>query len=274
MPKHTANRNKSAVKLQRFIRRRRSANAQSVQLVKTNKRINLLQTKLKSNPNKYGLYHEVYSTALTGYTPLMIQPAGTAGTNSVAWANCFSNNTAAVNANRVRLGKLYIHMQFTCYTEPQPITYSVFHVRLTPKNSVHMVQQFGTALAGITTPTYFIRGASSVLPYSANTEGLVMLNPDYFIIKKRWHFTLTNRQVGIGSSQTTNASSTFKNIDYSFPLNYTLGQGHGSWKAVSADGDTKSDLKNYILVFSNNAGADLEYGSVSILCQCTATALE
>jgi len=218
--------------------------------------------------------HEVGSIAFSGYLPLMIQPAATAGVNSPAWTNCFANSTAAVNCNRVRLGKVYMHMQFTCFTEPAAITYSVFHVRLNPKNSTHMVQNFGTGLAGLTSPTYFIRGSAAFTPYTANTEGMVMLNPDYFVVKKKWIFTLTAVNVAIGATSVTNAHNTYKNIEYSFPLNYTLGLGKGIWKDASADGDTKADLKNYILIFSNNSLADLESGAVSVLSQCTATGLE
>lgn len=258
------------------IRRNTSARAQSYQINKTNKRIDRVQDKLRTEVNKYGLQHETQAQLYTEAI-VMIQPAFTAGVNSPNWANCFQNSDAAINVNRARLGRVYLKMQFTAGTEDSPVTTSVFHVRLQPKNAEWIISTLGTNLqagGGLVSPTHLVRGLAGVTSFSADTNGSVMLNPDYFIVKKQWHFTLSGTNAELNATATTNLRSTVRNISYSFPLNYTLGAGIDSWGLVSADDDTSPHLKNYILVFTNNSLADLQSNSFSILAQCTATALE
>lgn len=266
-------RNSAASKLQRFIRKRRSAGAQSAQLVKTNKRINRIQSKLRSEVNRYGLVHET-TAQLYADTVVMIQPAFVAGANSPNWVNCFANSDAAINVNRVRLGRAYLRMQFTASTEDAPITTSLFHVRLNPKNAQWLISDLGTGLTPMVDKTHYVRGTAGILAYASNTNGSVMLNPDYFVVKRQWHFTLGGSVAALVGTATSNLTNTVKNIDYSFPLGYTVGKGRSNWQSVSADDDTAPELKNYILVFTNNSLADLQSNSFSILQQCTATAIE
>lgn len=260
----------SAVKLQRFIRRRRSARAQSAQLVKTNKRINKIRDEMRKDDQKYGLYKEFISTALTDKF-LLIAPANTAGATSPVWNNCFADNTNALLANRVRLGRCHMKMQFTCGNERSPVTYSIFHVRLQPRNAEYVVNQYGDDLATLPAIEGYIRGTTPVSTGDASGGGNVMLNPDWFIVKKQWRFTLSAITNVSNTSATTTPIGNTKNIDYSFPLNYTLGKGISSWGTVSADTDTPPHLRNYILIFSDNIGTDLQYNQYDILCQATAT---
>ena len=140
-------RGRAATKLQRWIRSRKSAGSQAGQLIKTNKRISRIQSKLRSESNKYGLVHET-TAQLYADTVVMIQPAFVAGANSPNWVNCFANSDAAINVNRVRLGRCYLRMQFTASTEDAPITTSLFHVRLNPKNAQWVISDLGTNLTG------------------------------------------------------------------------------------------------------------------------------
>lgn len=263
-------------KLQRWIHRAKSARSQQGQLIKTNKRVDRIQTKMRTETNKYGLVHET-TAQLYSDTVVMLQPAFVAGANSPNWVNCFANSDAAINVNRVRLGRCYLRMQFTAATEGQPITTSLFHVRLNPKNAQWIISELGTNLTaggGMVDKTHFVRGAAGLLAYTSSTEGSVMLNPDYFLVKRSWHFTLGGEQAVLAGTATTNLNNTIRNIDYSFPLGYTLGKGRSNWQAVSADDDTSPELKNYLLIFTNNNLADLQSNSFSVLQQCTVTAIE
>lgn len=254
----------------RFIRWAKSASAQSRQIQTNNRRLNAVQARLAQDTQRYGLTKEFISSGLTDKI-LMIAPAATAGLSSPVWTNCFANNTNALLANRVRLGRCYMKMQFTCGNERAPITYSVFHVRLNPKNAEYVISQFGDNLATLSSPLGYIRGTTATSLGDASGGGNVMLNPDWFIVKKQWRFTLTGYNNVSVITSSTNSYSTFKNIDYSFPMGYTLGKGVGSWGDVPADKDTAPHLRNYLMVFSDNIGTDLQYNQYSILCQCTAT---
>lgn len=254
----------------RFIRWAKSASAQSRQIQTNNRRLNAVQARLAQDTQRYGLTKEFISSGLTDKI-LMIAPAATAGLSSPVWTNCFANNTNALLANRVRLGRCYMKMQFTCGNERAPITYSVFHVRLNPKNAEYVISQFGDNLATLSSPLGYIRGTTATSLGDASGGGNVMLNPDWFIVKKQWRFTLTGYNNVSVITSSTNSYSTFRNIDYSFPMGYTLGKGVGSWGDVPADKDTAPHLRNYLMVFSDNIGTDLQYNQYSILCQCTAT---
>lgn len=268
-------RQKSARKLQRWVRRRRGAHSQSKQISKAFKKIDAIRDDMRKDDQKYGMYKEFISSGLTDKV-LLIAPAGAAGASSPVWTNCFANNTNALLANRVRLGRCYMKMQFTSANERSPITYSIFHVRLNPKNAEYLVSAYGDNLATLPEPEGYIRGSTATATGDASGGGNVMLNPDWFIVKKQWRFTLSQYVASNDtgqpqrSSQNT-GSGTLKNIDYSFPMNYTLGKGIDSWSTVPADKDTPPHLRNYFLIFSDNVGADLQYNQYNILCQCTAT---
>lgn len=259
----------------RFIRWAKSASAQSRQIQTNNRRLNAVQARLKKDTQRYGLTKEFISSGLTDKV-LLIAPALTAGTSSPSWSNCFANNTNALLANRVRLGRCHVKMQFTSANERSPITYSIFHVRLNPKNAEYVISQYGDNLATLSSPLGFIRGTTPVAAGDASGGGNVMLNPDWFIVKKQWRFTLAQYVATDDTGQPQRSSQrtgsgTLKNIDYSFPMGYTLGKGVGSWGDVPADKDTAPHLRNYFMVFSDNIGTDLQYNQYSILCQCTAS---
>lgn len=266
---------KSARKIQRWIRRKKSASSQSRQISKAFKSIRKIRQDLRSDDQKYGLFKEFISASLTD-AQILIAPAGTAGAGpggSPAWDNCFANNTNAALANRVRLGRCHMKMQFTSANEKSPVTYSIFHVRLNPKNAEFVTSTYGNNLSLLPATQGYIRGTSSITAGDASGGGNVMLNPDWFIVKKQWRFTLsceTASNLG-GSAYPGALSSSFKNIDYSFPMGYTVGKGINAWESVSADADTAPHLRNYLLIFSDNSALDLQYNQYSILCQCTAT---
>ncbi len=120
------------------------------------------------------------------------------------------------------------------------------------------------------------RGSHATATGSADGGRFIFLNPDCLDIKKMWRFSISSRMVGtpgVTPADCTNAFNAYKNIDYSFPLGYTLGKSLGNWTTVSADTDTASDLKNYILVFSNNNLVTDSSNTYSFLAQTTATGL-
>lgn len=261
---------KKKVSDQKWIKNKKSATSQSKQIGKAFKRIDSIRTDMRKDDQKYGLYKEFISSALTDAV-VPLHPAAIAGTTSVAWDNCFANNVNAASANRVRMGRCYTKMQFTCGNERAPVTYSVFHVRLNPKNAEFVTKTYGNNLSTLPTGTGYIRGSTPVALGDASGGGNVMLNPDWFIVKKQWRFTLAALTDTSVTANSTNPRSTYKNIDYSFPLGYTVGTGIGTWLTASADADTAPHLKNYILVFTDNLSADLQYNQYSILAQTTAT---
>lgn len=270
-----ARRHRKATKIQRWVRRRRGARSQSKQISKAFKKIASIRDDMRKDDQKYGLTKEFISSGLTDKI-LLIAPAYTAGAASPAWTNCFADNTNALLCNRVRLGRCYVKMQFTSANERSPITYSVFHVRLNPKNAEYLINQYGDNLATLSSPLGFIRGTTPISAGDASGGGNVMLNPDWFIVKKQWRFTLSQYVATDDTGQPQRSaqktgSGTLKNIDYSFPLGYTLGKGVGSWADVPADKDTAPHLRNYFMIFSDNLGTDLQYNQYSILCQSTAT---
>lgn len=273
-------RSNAAKKIQRWVRSRKSANSQSKQISKAFKKISSIRTDMRKASQKYGMYNEWtsddYSLAFLAICPAATTDS-TYSSTFPAWANCFANNENAQDADRVRLGRCHMKMQFTSDTERSPVTYSIFHVRLNPKNAQYVTQKYGPGLSAISgTPELYVRGQTALTTGKASGAANVMLNPDYLIVKKCWRFTLsqyvaTNDTGQPQRSAQNTGSGTLKNIDYSFPLNYTLGKGVGKWKELSAYEDTDPALRNYFLIFSNNLTSDSQSNSYSILAQCTAT---
>lgn len=273
--KYGTRKNRAGAKLSRWIKRKRNARSQAGQLIKTNKRINSINQRLRAEQTHQGLYltggASMYRDAV-----IMLQPALTAGSVSPAWRNCFSDSTITGSASRARLGRCNLKIQFTCGTESDPVTYNVFHVRLTKKNAKFMTETFGNDLSSIASPAQFVRGTAALATGSADSGGFLYLNPDYFEIKKYWRFTLTAKVIGgppVTPIDSTNPFNSYKNIDYSFPLGYTLGKSLGNWTTVSADTDTPSELKNYILIFTNNNQLDAQSNTYSFIAQTQATGL-
>lgn len=264
----------------RFIRWAKSASAQSRQIQTNNRRINSVNRRLRADTQKYGMYYEFtgsnYANEFICIAPARVADS-TFSSTFPQWTNCFGNAPNAAEANRVRLGRCHLKMQFTSYTERDPVTYSVFHVRLNPKNAQYVTQTWGPTLtASSGTPRLWVRGANTLTQGLADGAASTMLNPDYFIVKKSWHFTLaqyvsTNDTGQPQRSAQNTGSGTLKNISYSFPMNYTLGKGINNWTEVSAHDDTDPSLRNYLLIFTNNQLADLQSNSYSILAQVTAS---
>lgn len=269
----------------RIIETKTSAAAQSKQIAATVKRVDRLSTRVYRDSTRYGLYHVARSSLMGAAANVVyLQPALTVSPSgagfSPAWGPCFEQAPSALNCTRARLGRMYVKMCFTCNTEDAPITISVFHVRLNPKNAEYIMKtnstNFGTILGSGANEEYLVRSPSTYTTGLAENFGTPMLSPAYFIVKRSWTFTIgTQNNTAVGTSPSTVLSQTMKLINYSFPLGYTLGSGTGTWGDVSADTDTAPHLKNYLLVFSNNSLLDLAQSpSYSILSQCTATGIQ
>lgn len=262
-----------------------SAAAQSKQILATSKRVDRLQAAIHRDSTRYGLYHVSRSSSMgAGGNVVYLQPALQASPSgagfSPAWGNCFESSQSALDCTRAKLGRMYVKMCFTCNTEANPITISVFHVRLNPKNAQYIMEtngtNFGTALGSTGALEYAVRSPSTYTVGLAENYGTPMLSPAYFIVKRSWTFTLGVQQnTATGTVENNVLSQSMKLINYSFPLGYTVGSGSGSWADVDADTDTAPRLKNYLLIFSNNSLLDLAQSpSFSILSQCTATGIQ
>lgn len=269
----------SAVKLQRFIRRKKSAKAQAIQLAKTNKRIDSILSRERQGIQRWGMRTRGFKTTLTTVEVIPLCPANTAGTTGFpAWDNVFADSANAFEASKIRLGKLHLDMQMTCYSELNPVNFTVAIVKLRPDNAENIVSSLGDDLNGITVNTDYIEGVNPLSGSGqANTAGFVMLNPDRYIVKKQWQFTLgAIENTTSGSSRAYSAikggmEGTTKNMKYSVPLNYTIGKGTGKWSDQSASQDTEPRLRNYLLVFTNNYSVDAEYPSFGYNAYCSAS---
>lgn len=248
----------------RRVYKRKGASAQANQIVKLNKRVDSILDD-KRHP-RVGLYHGVYNDSLTD-TIISIVPALTATALDTmgAWARWGPNVSATdtqINAvTRARIPRIYNRLVITCGTEYSPVSFSVFHVRLQPKMAQSIVTQCGQNLRnGSMTEAngYFKRGTTANHGL-ASTYGNVVLNPDFFITKKSWKFTLTPslayKEYATGTSvQGTNPATTMKTLDWSFPCNYTMGSPQNNWKSTTAV-LVDPEYRNYLLIFSDNGSS-------------------
>ena len=267
-------------KRNRKVSNRTSAQAQSKQIVALNKRIDTIID--KEPPLRVGLAHQHYNNALVNDV-ISIVPAYSAGTltgqgNWIAWGPNVSSIASAPSdissRNRARVGRIYNRLQFTAGTEHSPCNYNVYHVKLNPITMDQTASELGRNLAGLKTLTsthnkYFARGTYDAHNL-ASMGGEVVLNPDLFIVKRSWKFVLANT-VGQGDGVNYNVKtvgSVYKNIDYSFPAGYIMGDTKEiPWKGATPD-DVQLQHMNYFLIFTDNGSAVEGSPSVRSLSTC------
>lgn len=239
------------------------AKSQAKQIVAVNKRVDrILDGKVAP---RIGLQHHHYNNALTDDIIPVIPAATTSGFSGMGeWGSWGPNASEASDAliqsqARMRVGRIYNRLVFTSNTEYSPVQYTVYHVRLNPDTAQATILQCSQNLAnGNMTQAngYFVRGEQGTHS-TAGTYGNVVLNPDKFIVKKQWKFTLSPSlaasEFATGNSYNgSNPFTTIKTIDFSFPCNYTMGETDKRWvEMTSTQLDPK--LRNYILVFTDNA---------------------
>lgn len=254
------------------------AKSQAKQIVKVNKRVDRILD-AKTAP-RIGLQHHHYNNTLTDDIIPVIPAAADSGITGMgnwgAWGpNASSASDALIQSvPRMRVGRIYNQLRFTCNTEFSPVQYTVYHVRLNPKTSQNTIIQCGQNLAnGNMTEAngYFVRGDQGTHS-TASTYGNVVLNPDKFLVKKQWQFTLAPsvayQEFGTGTTTTgTNPFSTMKQIDFSFPCNYTFGATDRRWVELGAN-LLDINLRNYILIFTDNASTVEGSPSVRTMHTC------
>lgn len=254
------------------------AKSQAKQLVAVNKRVDRILD-AKTAP-RIGLQHHHYNNTLTDDIIPVIPAAADSGITGMgnwgAWGPNASEASDALiqSVPRMRVGRIYNQLRFTCNTEFSPVQFTVFHVRLNPKTSQNTIIQCGQNLnnGNMTEANgYFVRGDQGTHS-TASTYGNVVLNPDKYLIKKQWQFTLAPsvayQEFGTGTTTTgTNPFSTMKQIDFSFPCNYTFGATDRRWVELGAN-LLDINLRNYILIFTDNASTVEGSPSVRTMHTC------
>ena len=266
---------KKSKSLKKSIKRNKSASAQARQLARTNARIDSLQLKIQDTKAVYGLHLESAPDALaplTNYACVPLCPT-LVGTGAYAvWSNCFSDDTNAYEAQRVRLGRMFLKMGFYAGNEPGPNSFSVFHVKLHEDSADQLIDDAGNDLSGIISNKHYITGHSTDITSGIGSH--VMLNPKFFRIIKKWNFTLSNRSAAGGSPYVgeTHPSAFMKNFEYFFPLNYKIGSDQDDWRTQTALDSTPAHMRNFILIFCDNSSLDGQNPSWRIVAQCNASA--
>jgi len=239
-----------------------------------------IKRSLASEKNQYGLVHEARRSTGLGdaIIPICPQFAGATSWGNPAWTAWGPNSTLSDNAGRASVGNVHLSMQFTAFEESGPQTFRVYHVKLRPESCNDIIDQLGRGLVGLTSGTgqrFLTRGAFTGTQGLASTNSCVRLNPRYFEVKKRWVFSLGGKlAVGPATQISTDMTDSYKNIEYVVPMgNQILGSANGEWRATDAD-NYKPENLNYILVFTDGTGADLESPSYSILMSTIMTAKE
>lgn len=262
-------------KKKRNIRSKTGSKAQSKQILTNLKSIEYLKDQNRVEKTQYGMYHECTNYALTNYQVCQLNPALTAGVNSPQWRNCWSDSALTLQAMRVTMGRIYLNMQFTSYSSLNPVTITVLHVRLQKDTADQLIETLGTDLAGLDALQYRTRGITGgYVQGQATTNGMIAMNPKYIDVKKKWIFTLSGRlSIGPTTNDSSVPTSSYKNIQYDFPTGYRFGFDRGAWSQYSADEACRAEMKNYILVFTDQNTALATKPSMSIFAQCTATGL-
>ena len=283
--------NSGQKKLQKWAKKRRGARSQAGQIVKLSKSIASINNRTAATRIRFGLFHEINTVAIpavvnTDYTCYRMQPAYHVGAGSgvvgpgaptwlgsPAWDNYFSAGDLSHTVPSMRLGRMNVLMRFNSGNEEAPTNFSVFHCKLQPEHAEYMLETYGLELKGLENIKHYLLGSPQTSD-NASTSGDVVMNPHWFKVIKSWKWQFTNKMV-TGSAYSTNHRSTYKRIQYSFPMGYKLGREGGSanWQTANADMDTPNHLKNYLFIFCNNSLLDLgESPSMAIMLRCYGTA--
>ncbi len=239
------------------------------------KSIEGIQRSLRSDRNQYGLCHEARSSSF-GDAVVPAMPALIASTYSPAWGNWGPDSSVAQSCGRVTVPSVHCGMQFTAYTELDPVHFTVYHVKLVPLSAADLIATQTRALTNVGTDTELqCRGNFQSTGGVASTNGFVRLNPRYFEVKKKWTFQLGGElAVSPGQQISTNMHDSIKNIEYTIPMgNQVLGSPNGEWTALKADAYKNENL-NYILVFTDQSVLDTNSPSYNILMSTIVTAKE
>lgn len=261
------------------IKRKRSAGAQSKQILSNLRSIESLKQANRADAQLTTLQHQVTNNVLTDYKVHCIVPSFLSTPDCPAWSPAFwSQSVISNSAPQATCGRIYIDMAFTINSERQPLNFTVMHVKLKPDMADYIVKTQGMGLSVLTGTDYTFRGVSTSTQGVASLYGCATLNPAFFKTVKRWDFSLGSTvNTSALSASTTVLGNTQKLIRYSFPTSYRMGTpgiDGQSWTTLAPDEICKNEHLNYIIVFSDNVtGLDLGYPSYSLNCICTSKAL-
>lgn len=269
-------RKRPAAARKNYIKRRKGASAQSKQILTNLRSIEAVKSDLRGERQFTTLQHQTTNNTLTDIAVIPVVPSLTGSSDAPAWGNSyFSQSSISNSVAQATCGRVYCDMAFTAYTEKQPVTFTVMHVKLQPAQADYLMQTQGLLLTNLTDPDFSLRGVSVINAGIASLYGTAHLNPKYFKVIKRWDFTLGS--VLDNSSATDKVAvlgNTHKAWQYSFPTGYKMGQvGLGDWQATPPEDLCKNENLNFIVVFSDNiSGLDLGYPSYAMNFRSTCTA--
>jgi len=238
-------------------------------------KIEHIQRSLKSEIQRTVLQHQVTNNALTDYVVHPIVPClATGSTVAPAWGDgYFSQSEIGALASTATCGRIYLDFAFSAYSEKQPVTFTVMHVKLQPAQADFVIQSQTLQLSSLNTASYSMRGVSVVNAGIASLYGTAHVNPMYFKEVKRWDFTLgpTQSTSATSPASTTVLSNTHKAWQYSFPTGYKMGTpGLDAWQGILPEDICKNENVNFILIFSDNlTGLDLGNPSYTINARTT-----
>jgi len=262
-----------------FRRRRKSyRNKRSVGVKKNSRAIEHIKQSLKEDVQRTTLVHQVNNDVLTATTVHPIVPCVMGSADSPAWSpGYFSSALLGDKFAQATCGRVYMDMAFTTYTEKQPVTFTVMHIKATKDMADIMLNSsaMGITLANIDGNQYSYRGQVVTTTGAASLFGTVSLNPQFFNVVKRWDFTLgSTLDNSSGTDSVSVLGNTHKAIKYSFPTGYKMGTSQtGGWWATPPELICRNEVLNWIVVFSDNiTGLDLGYPSYTINSMCTVTA--
>ncbi|AXH74959.1 MAG: putative capsid protein [Circoviridae sp.] len=260
----------------RYIKRKRSAAAQSKQILTNLRSIESLKEKERGERQFTTLQHQSTNNALTDIQVHPIVPCLTGSAVAPAWDQSFwSQSTISNTVAQATCGRIYMNFAATAYSEKQPVTFSLLHVKLVPSQADYIMETQGLGLSGITSPDFLMRGVSVVNAGIANTYGTINLNPKYFKTVKRWDFTLGSvMNDSTATTKTTVLANSHKAFSYSFPTGYKMGNvGLEDWDQAPPESICKNENLNFFIVASDNlTGLDLGNPSYTMQFRTTCTA--
>jgi len=260
----------------RYIKRAKGAASQSKQILTNLRSIESLKEKERGERQFTTLQHQSTNNALTDIQVHPIVPCLTGSAVAPAWDQAYwSQSTISNSVAQATCGRIYMNLAFTAYTEKQPVTFSVLHVKLVPDQADYIMETQGLGLSGINTNDFLMRGVSVVNAGIANTYGTINLNPKYFKTVKRWDFTLGSvMNDSTATTKTTVLANSHKAFQYSFPTGYKMGQvGLDDWDLATPEVICRNENLNFFIIASDNlTGLDLGNPSYTLQCRTTCTA--
>lgn len=281
---------KAARKIQRWVRKSRSARGQQGQIRYTNKRITRLQKRVKNSTRwvkqQLSLNGNFSLGVLTGSMSIQVVPLMPAGVSSAAypstlpawspWGLGEGNESPSIsNCSMVRFGRLTGSIVVAASTEATPQSISLCIVSLQPGVSNQIWESRGADLQlDIFTTKYLITSSSQTFPI-ASQSGFPILVSSIFKTHWRRDFFLGNETYDSNATPLTNLKDSLKRFKFSIPLNYQFGnQGRSHWDNLAAEFGTKSQCARYLIAFSSNSTLDLgQSPTIDYIVHTTATGL-